>query len=147
MKTLKNTLSLLLCLLLLASPVICSAATMSITEQELTKLEQAFAELKQNNSVLLSDSDASKLDLIRALKLLRESQDELGKLSAQLAQLKQETMLAKSDLNQASESLKLANQSFEAFAKEQKKIQTRLKNEKLIWMIVAGVAGYFAVSK
>ena len=120
---------------------------MSITERELTKLEQAFAELKQNNSVLLSDSDASKLDLIRALKLLRESQDELGKLSAQLVQLKQETMLAKSDLNQASESLKLANQSFEAFAKEQKAVQNKLKVERTIWQVITGVAVYFAVTK
>ena len=139
--------SLLLFCLLLGCSGTGWAATYQVTEDELTKLEQVFSELKITNAVLMSDSTKSQQDLIRALKLLRESQDELTKLSSLLTTLQAESTLAKSDLKQASEELVKANQSFGAYAKEQKAAQARLKTERAIWMIVAGVAGYFAVSK
>ena len=144
MKT--RLISLLLCWLLLL-PTTCGAASYQVTEDELTKLEQVFSELKTTNAVLMSDSTKSQQDLIRALKLLKESQDELTKLSALLMTLQAESKLAKSDLKQASEELARVNQSFEAFANEQKKAQARLKTERTLLMIVAGVAVGAAVIK
>ena len=138
--------SLLLCWLLLL-PTVCGAASYQVTEDELTKLEQVFGELKITNAVLMSDSTKSQTDLIRALKLLKESQDELTKLSALLMTLQAESKQAKEDLKQASVELAMVNQSFEAYAKEQKKAQARLKTERTLWMIVAGVAAGFAVTK
>ena len=123
------------------------AAAYQVTEDELTKLEQVFSELKSINAVLMSDSTKSQQDLIRALKLLKESQDELTKLSALLMTLQAESKQAKEDLKQASVELAMVNQSFEAYAKEQKKAQARLKTERTLWQVVAVVAVGFAVIK
>lgn len=135
--------SALLFFLFLALSGTCSAGTYVVTEDELTRLETVFQELKSTNAILMADSTKSQADLIRALKLLRESQDELKKLQSLLTTLQAESTLAKNDLRQANEELAKAKQSFAAYAKEQK----RLRTERTIWMIVAGAAGYFAISK
>lgn len=143
----KITTLLLLSLLLFSWPVTGWAATYQVTEDELTRLETVFQELKSTNAILMADSTKSQTDLIRALKLLKESQAELTKLSSLLTTLQAESNLAKNDLKQADAELAKANQSFEQYAKEQKKAQARLRTEKTFWMIAAGAATYFAVKK
>ena len=143
----KITTLLLLSLLLFSWPVTGWAATYQVTEDELTRLETVFQELKSTNAILMADSTKSQMDLIRALKLLKESQAELTKLSSLLTTLQAESNLAKNDLKQANAELAKANQYFEQYAKEQKKVQARLRTEKTFWMIAAGAATYFAVKK
>lgn len=143
----KKITTLLLLSLLFFWPVTGWAATYQMTEDELTRLETVFQELKSTNAILMADSTKSQTDLIRALKLLRESQAELTKLSSLLNTLQAESNLAKNDLKQANAELARANQSFEQYAKEQKKTQARLRTEKTFWMIAAGAATYFAVKK
>lgn len=143
----KKITTLLLLSLLFFWPVTGWAATYQMTEDELTRLETVFQELKSTNAILMADSTKSQTDLIRALKLLRESQAELTKLSSLLNTLQAESNLAKNDLKQANAELAKANQYFEQYAKEQKKVQARLRTEKTLWMFVAGTATYFAVKK
>lgn len=143
----KKITTLLLLSLLFCWPVTGWAATYQMTEDELTRLETVFQELKSTNAILMADSTKSQTDLIRALKLLRESQAELTKLSSLLNTLQAESNLAKNDLKQANAELAKANQYFEQYAKEQKKVQARLRTEKTFWIIAAGTATYFAVRK
>ena len=102
-------------------------------EEELTRLETVFHELRTANAILMGDSTKSQQDLIRALKLLRESQEELKTLQALLTTLQAESKLAKSDLSQANAELAKAKKSFEQYAKEQR----QLKTERILW----GLAG------
>lgn len=143
----QRLLSALLCLCVLLWPVTGWAATYTVTEDELTRLETVFRELKSTNEILMQDSTKSQQDLIKALKLLNESQAELKLLQNRLVQLQNESQEAKNSLKQASNELAKANQSFEAYAKEQKKIQARQKTERAVWMIVAAGAFYLAASK
>ena len=140
MKTLKNTLSLLLCLLLLASPVIASAQTYQLTEPELMKLEQVFSELKSNNEILLSDSTKSALALIEVSRQLKQSQTELLALKELLMRLQAESIAARSELSQANSELAKASLSFKAYAKEQDRKVNSLRRDRTIWEIVAGLA-------
>ena len=129
----RRTLALLLALLFLLWPVTGLAATYQVTEEELTRLETVFHELRTANAILMGDSTKSQQDLIRALKLLRESQEELKTLQALLTTLQAESKLAKSDLSQANAELAKAKKSFEQYAKEQR----QLKTERILW----GLAG------
>ena len=138
---------LLVCLLCVSWVTSCAAASYTITDAELTRLETVFRELKSTNEILMQDSTKSQQDLIKALKLLNESQAELKLLQNRLGQLQNESQEAKNSLKQASNELAKVNQSFEAYAKEQKKIQARLKTERTLWMIVAAGAFYLAASK
>ena len=143
----QRLLSALLCLCVLSWPATGWAADYAVTEDELTRLETVFRELKSTNEILMQDSTKSQQDLIKALKLLNESQAELKLLQNRLVQLQNESQEAKNGLKQASNELAKVNQSFEAYAKEQKKIQARLKTERAVWMIVAAGAFYLAASK
>ena len=143
----QRLLSALLCLCVLSWPATGWGADYAVTEDELTRLETVFRELKSTNEILMQDSTKSQQDLIKALKLLNESQAELKLLQNRLVQLQNESQEAKNGLKQASNELAKVNQSFEAYAKEQKKIQARLKTERAVWMIVAAGAFYLAASK
>ena len=140
MKTLKNTLSLLLCLLLLATPLTASAQTYQLTEPELAKLEQVFSELKNNNEILLSDSTKSALALIEVSRQLKQSQTELLALKELLMRLQAESIAARSELSQANSELAKASLSFKAYAKEQDRKINSLRRDRTIWEIVAGLA-------
>lgn len=146
-RNIKRGLSALLLCWLLAWPVICSAATMSITEQEMQTLLQNSKRLGEINSYLQLNSADSQKTLLQVSAELKASQAELQTLKAELQTLRENLLIAKSLSQNQQDLLQKTNESFQQFSKEQKQIQTRLKNEKLIWMIVAGVAGYFAVSK
>ena len=136
----KKITTLLLLSLLFFWPVTGWAATYQMTEDELTRLETVFQELKSTNAILMADSTKSQTDLIRALKLLKESQAELTKLSSLLNTLQAESNLAKNDLKQANAELAKANQYFEQHAKEQKKVQARLRTERTLWQAVSFIA-------
>jgi len=134
----RKAISLLLCLVLCLSPVLCTATAYQVTEDELTKLERVFSELKSTNAVLMQDSTKSAQDLIKALNLLRESQIELQKLQTQLVALKAESLLAKDDLKQANGELAKVNESFRTYEKEQKAKLNRLRIQNILWIIACG---------
>ena len=135
--------SLLLCWLLLL-PTSCSAAA---TADDLTRLDQIFSELRTNNAILMQDSTKSAMDLIEVSKQLKQSRQELQELKELLMRLQAESIAAKAESKQAQDLLTKANSELTQYAAEQKKIQSHLRTEKTWWMIVAGVAGYFAVTK
>ena len=132
--------SLCLCLLLLAGPGTCSASTYTVTSQELTQLEAVFSELRTTNAVLMSDSTKSQQDLIRALKLLRESREELKRLQEQLITLRNESLLAKDDLKQANLELAKASESFKQYEKETNSKINSLRRDRTLWEVVGGLA-------
>lgn len=141
MKT--RLISLLLCWLLLL-PTSCSAAA---TAQDLTRLDQIFSELRNNNAILMQDSTKSAMDLIEVSKQLKQSQRELQELKELLMRLQAESIAAKAESKQAQDLLTKANSELTQYASEQKKAQAQLKTERTLWMIVAGVAAGFAVIK
>lgn len=148
MKTLKNTLSLLLCLLLLASPVSCWAATPpQITPQDSMRLEQIFSELSSNNKILLQSSTQSALDLIRVSKELKQSQKELQELKELLARLQAASIQTERDLTSSNDLLTKANQSLAVESKKMNSKINSLRRDRTVWEIVSVLLAAVAVIK
>lgn len=129
--TWKRTASVLLWLALLSSPV-SSQASYTITEEELATLEQSLTRLSEINQTsqaelteLKSELTISVDELTEARKQSKEQRSELSALKE--ASMKQETLL------------QTANESLQASAKEAKRTERRLKRQRTIWMIVAGI--------
>lgn len=128
---LKKSLSLLLCLaLLVALPGYGLAAEYTITEQELTELDQIFDQLQNNNNQLSTDLATSKVDL--------------QKVQSQLLLLKDESTKAKQELLIAQSLLNAANQSLEKSEREERAKQRTLKWQRDLWFV--GML-YFAIVK
>lgn len=102
-----------LLLLLVYSPGISYAAEYQITEQELTRLEQIFQTLENNNN-----KQAEQLE--RASNLLQKSEKQILLLNEKL-------MLAEQSIAQAQNSLEKANKSFKEYEKEVKRETNKLK--------------------
>lgn len=148
MKTLKNTLSLLLCLLLLASPVSCWAATpQPITPQDSIRLEQIFSELSSNNKILLQSSTQSALDLIKVSRELKQSQKELQELKELLARLQAASIQTERDLSNSNALLTQANQSLAAESKKMNAKINSLRRDRTAWEIVSVILAAVAVIK
>ena len=140
----KKLLLSLLCLLLALPGTGWAAAT---TADDLTRLDQIFSELRTNNAILMQDSTKSAMDLIEASKQLKQSRQELQELKELLMRLQAESIAAKAESKQAQDSLTRANSELTSYAAEQKKAQARLKTERTVWMIIAGIAAGAAVIK
>lgn len=110
----------LVCLLCVSWAGSCSAASYTITDAELTRLETIFSELKINNEKLRTDLLESKADLQTAKSKLDESQKQLETLQAQLAQLRIESSKVKAESMEAQDSLAKANQSLQEYEREVK---------------------------
>lgn len=136
----------MLCWLLLL-PTVCLAATYQVTEQEIQTLQQNSQRLSEINAILQLDSTASQKTLLQVSAELKASQAELQTLKQELERLQTALLLAKNLSQNQQDLLSQTNESFRQYSQEQKKIQSQLRTEKTWWMIVAGVAGYFAVTK
>lgn len=148
MKTLKNTLSLLLCLLLLATPLTAMAATPpAITPQDSARLEQIFSELSSNNKILLQSSTQSALDLIRVSKELKQSQKELQELKELLARLQAASIQTERDLSNSNDLLTKANQSLAVESKKMNSKINSLRRDRTGWEIVSVILAAVAVIK
>lgn len=123
-------------LLLLAFSSTSFAATYQITEAQLTALEQNLNKLESINKTLTLNSDESRADLLKALS-------ELKLLKEQLKLSLNETTEARQDLSKANASLQNLNQSFKTLESKNKRLQT----ETVLWKIVAGAIGIYAVVK
>ena len=142
MKTLKNTLSLLLCLLLLASPVICSASTgqLTITEAQLTAFDQNFERLQR----LI---EASKLTTSESAKLIVSLQERLQRADALQVQSAIIIEKMKADLTRQETSLQTANALQAKYEQETKAKINSLRRDRTGWEIVSVILAAVAVIK
>ncbi len=140
--TAKRFISLLLCLLLLSSPVLCLAQSYTVTEPQLTRLEQIFQQLSSLNSQLTIELELSKQDLEKTQQLLLKYQQDLDKLQTQLLQSKNELTLARTDLKNSQDLLVKANQSLQTYEKQVKAEMLNLKIQRNGFIV--GMV-YFAV--
>lgn len=110
----------------------CSASerVYQITDQELTQWEQ---ELKLQKSLLN-----------QAEKHNAQSHQELNELKAELKTLRSQSQLQETQLKIAEQALNAANSSLEAYAKEQKRKQAKIKRQRSIAYMVAIGALLFA---
>ena len=140
MTRVKNIFISALLFLLLLVP--CTGLAHEITDQELTRLDQIFGQLEINNNALLNDLSQSKQDLSQARQKLEEYQKDLAELQTQLKLLRTESKEAKANLETAQSSLQKANQSLDKFVKEAKAEANKLRFERNLLFIVAGVLAF-----
>ena len=146
-KNISRILSVLLLCWLLVWPVICSAATMSITEQEMQTLLQNSKRLGEINSYLQLNSTDSQKTLLQVSAELKASQAELQTLKAELAKLQENLLIAKS-LSQSQQGLlRKTNESFQQYSNEQKQKINSLRRDRTGWEIVSVILAAVAVIK
>ena len=121
--------------------------TYTISETELTTLQNHLTALEQNNETLKAILTESNEDLTIALDALMKSQSELATLKAQLQQAKSDAESAKNSLAIANQELQKASQSFKAYEKERDKVEGRLRNQRNIWEVLCFVAVGVAVAR
>ena len=125
----KNVGILLLCLLF-CSPQVSLASMYTITEEELTQLEQNISELQIINNRLQKESSLQKKRMEELETQLTAAQTELQKAREQSNRLGSQLKdLATTSIRQE-ESLRIANASLEAYEKENNRTQKRLKTQR-----------------
>ena len=127
-------LSVLLCWWLFSASATCSASgTYTITEQELTTLENNLARLSAINSKLQLESAQQKEQSAKLLEQVSLLQHQLTQLREQ--SLKQEALLT------------AANKSLEAFATEAKRERLRIKAQRNGWLVATILTAAIAIAK
>ena len=121
--------------------------TYTISETELTTLQNHLTALEKNNETLKAILSESNEDLTIALDALMKSQNELATLKAQLQQAKSDAESAKNSLAIANQELAKAAQSFKQYEKERDKVEGRLRNQRNIWEVLCFVAVGVAVAR
>jgi len=125
----KNVGILLLCLLF-CSPQVSLASMYTITEEELTQLEENISELQIINNRLQKESSLQKKRMEELETQLTAAQTELQKAREQSNRLGSQLKdLATTSIRQE-ESLRIANASLEAYEKENNRTQKRLKTQR-----------------
>ena len=125
----KNVGILLLCLLF-CSPQVSLASMYTITEEELTQLEENISELQIINNRLQKESSLKKKRMEELETQLTAAQTELQKAREQSNRLGSQLKdLATTSIRQE-ESLRIANASLEAYEKENNRTQKRLKTQR-----------------
>ena len=125
----KSVWVLLLCLLF-SFPQVSWASTYTITEEELTQLEQNISELQTINNRLQKESSLQKKRMQELEMQLTEAQTELQKAREQSSQLGSQLKdLERTSIRQE-ESLRIANESLAAYEKETNRTQKRLKAQR-----------------
>ena len=135
------SLLLVFCLLTLL-PGACSAKEYQTTEAELTRLEQIFDQLENNNKQLLADLKKSKTDLATARQKLEEYQQDLKTLQNQLQALKTESAQARIELETAQKLLEKVNQSFLEYEQEVKSEIKALKWQRGVLVLAVGILAF-----
>ena len=141
-KIVKNLWPLLLaCLLWLASGSVTRAEMMySISESELTELENNLATLE-------SHSQERQKVLTEQATLLDQQKETIKKQASELSSLKKEIEISKAANEETQKSLLRANrflQQFEDEAKRKIRVKTRQRN---LWIAIAGGVLYAYVRK
>lgn len=119
----------------------CFAASYTMTEAELTRLEEIFGLLKVSNHQLQTDLAASKVDLSEAQSRLAESETQLAMLEMQLIELRAESEKTKTASNEAQTLLVKANQSLQEYEREVKgQIRSLTWQRNLLGMLAIAAA-------
>jgi Skp family chaperone for outer membrane proteins len=127
---------------------ICSEnQTYTISESELTTLENHLNELTTNTETLKTILTAQDGELTQALNLLMKSQSELLTLKTQLQQAKNDAESARKSLATANAELKKAALYFKEYEAERDKTENRLRNQRNIWEVLCLVAVGVAVAR
>lgn len=144
MKKLTSIASVLFCLLLLLSlfPSLSYASerTYTITETELTQLENNLNELKRINENLRTESMTQGTELTKLRTELTEAEIASLKLRNQISALKEKSTEQEKLLATANESLKKSEE-------EAKRTEKRLRRQRDTWAIAVGVVSIIAVAK
>ena len=127
----------LLLLVLLSVPQVSFASeaaeqTYQITESELTRLEQNLTELSEISSSQSATLEKQKEQLMESDRQLQQAEEKYSLLSGQMKSLEKE-MLEQQD------SLENARIYFEEFAREEQLNRDKLKREKTVAWVIAGV--------
>jgi chromosome segregation ATPase len=127
---------------------ICSESrTYTISETELTQLQNHLDALANNNAMLQNILSESGEELTKALDALMMSQKELEKLRAELLTCKTEAESARQSLAIANSELAKASESFKASERERDKIEGRLRTQRNIWEVLCAIAAGIAIAK
>jgi len=102
-----------------ASGTTSAAGTYQVTEEQLSGLETVF----------------------QTLKTQREEQQ------TQIETLKKQLTLSESSIKESETQLAKANQFLKESAEQNKRTEKRLKRQRIIWAIIAGVAVGYSISK
>ena len=117
-----------------------AATTVPTPQQDSVRLEAIFNELSTNNQILLQSNTASALDLIAALKEVKQLRLEVQELKELSVRLRAGSMQIEADLTSNNDLLKKANQ---LLAAEQKAINHKLsemRRDRTMGYIGAGLA-------
>jgi chromosome segregation ATPase len=133
----------------LSAPVgFCSEIqTYTISETQLTALQEHLNALERNNSELLNLLNASEMDLTEASLSLNESKKELETLRTQLVVLQAETKQLSESLRIANEELRKASESFKASEKAHARIEGRLRTQRNVWEAIAAVLAGMCIAR
>ena len=130
--------------LLFLLPSFCSASAMySISEEQLTTLENHLNCLEANNEKLERLLKESGEDLSLALKALSVSKADLQVLQKELEK-------AREDSIQAKQSLKIANDELQnavASVRKSEAVRQRTERQRNFWEVIAMIAAGFAVAR
>lgn len=129
--TWKRTVSVLLWLALLSSPV-SSQASYTITAEELATLEQSLTRLSEINQTSQVELTELKSELTISVDELTEARKQSEEQRRALSALKEASMKQEA-------LLQTANESLQASAQEAKRTERRLKRQRTIWMFAAGI--------
>lgn len=116
-----------------------SAANYTITEAQLTALEQKLNVLKTDNSELMNQQMQLNSELKTAKMHLQESKNQIQILNNQLIESKREVITLKESSSEMQGLLKNAEKSLQTYEKTEK-----AKNDRIKWLQIAlaGVAVY-----
>ncbi len=135
----------LLLLVLLSVPQVSFASeaaepTYQITESELVRLEQSLTELSEIN-------DRQSATLIQQQIQLQESERKLSQAEKESKQLQSQIYSLRKEMIEQESSLENARASLEQFEKEEQTKLNKVKRERMVAWIVAGVLLYFYIGK
>ena len=127
----------LLLLVLLSVPQVSFASEAAepmyvVTESELTRLEQNLMELSEISSSQSVTLEKQKEQLMESDRQLQQAEEKYSLLSVQMRSLEQEML-------EQQNSLENARIYFEEFAREEQLKRDKLKREKTVAWIIAGV--------
>ena len=127
----------LLLLVLLSVPQVSFASEAAepmyvVTESELTRLEQNLMELSEISSSQSVTLEKQKEQLMESDRQLQQAEEKYSLLSNQMKSLEQEML-------EQQNSLENARIYFEEFAREEQLKRDKLKREKTVAWIIAGV--------
>jgi chromosome segregation ATPase len=120
---------------------------LTVLQENNEKLKTLLMESNQDLTTASEQSDSLSNQIVTLDSQLTESQNQIAILKQQLVTLKQQTVTAQTSLQTANEDLASASVSFKKYEKDQEKIENRLREQKNIWQVIAGIATGYALTK